>query len=252
MRGGAAPAIPIEEPEISVEPNQAPGFPPSQVPSSEVYSGATTTTAFAVPPSVQQTSSELPPAQESYDTTTYSYVQPGAPHQQPKQVGSMTYTIPPGGGSVMPTQPGQTITYSIPPGGGSVMPAQPGQTITYSVPPGGGSVIPSSQPGQSVVYTSTTVPPPAIQTVQQGAVTTVGLNRNLGRTSVSMPCPFCKNQTMTRAREQFDECTIVAIVLLVLFIWPLFWIPMISPGVSANSRLLGNISPCISRLIFSA
>lgn len=118
-------------------------------------------------------------------------------------------------------------------------------TMIYTIPPSGPNDLTSMPPPVSqspsnqttTRYTKTIIPPPSpaavVQNTQQTqtftVVAPVGLMPKLGRKSVRCTCPYCKNQIVTRLRDQFDECTITAIVLLVLFFWPLFWVPMVSP-----------------------
>ena len=69
--------------------------------------------------------------------------------------------------------------------------------------------------------------PPAVAT---GAATTPArLPGGLGRRPMSVQCPYCSLQGVTRTRNQFDALTIVSVIVLVFFFWPLAWLPLVMP-----------------------
>jgi LITAF-like zinc ribbon domain len=98
-------------------------------------------------------------------------------------------------------------------------------------------------PPATMTTTTTTyvIPPP--QGAPAGAGTAAGaagatqLNSGqLGRDPKRIQCPFCGQHTITRARTQIDVFTIVMVVLLVIFFWPLFWLPLVLPGCKTTEH----------------
>jgi hypothetical protein len=47
--------------------------------------------------------------------------------------------------------------------------------------------------------------------------------------SAQITCPNCHRQATTRTSEVIGAGTIIAIVLLLIFFWPLFWLPLVIP-----------------------
>ena len=52
---------------------------------------------------------------------------------------------------------------------------------------------------------------------------------HLGRYSCQLQCPFCESLISTRVRERSDGMTILFVILLLFFFWPLFWLPFCMP-----------------------
>ena len=76
--------------------------------------------------------------------------------------------------------------------------------------------------------------------------------KNENRTPMTVTCPYCKNQVRTRIEEKNGTCTIVAVIVLVLVCWPLFWIPLCCDCGCKNKdhictschRRIGFFAPC--------
>jgi hypothetical protein len=75
----------------------------------------------------------------------------------------------------------------------------------------------------------------------------------LGRGSAGLQCPHCKRQTITVVRDFIGVGTVVAIVILAVFFWPLCWLPLCIPsckrthhfcGQSTCGRKVGETSVC--------
>lgn len=43
-------------------------------------------------------------------------------------------------------------------------------------------------------------------------------------------CPNCHKQVRTRVQHEVDDGTIVAVIILLLFFWPLLWLPLVLPS----------------------
>ena len=75
--------------------------------------------------------------------------------------------------------------------------------------------------------------------------------QRLGRFSCHMKCPYCPAQMTTRIQYQVSVVTIVAIVIIVMICWPLFWLPLCLPScktaghycVNCQSKV-GQAEPC--------
>mmetsp|Transcript_19555 Transcript_19555/g.27122 ORF Transcript_19555/g.27122 Transcript_19555/m.27122 type:complete len:174 (+) Transcript_19555:141-662(+) len=88
------------------------------------------------------------------------------------------------------------------------------------------------KPATTTTTTTTyTVPPPAApQPVAPGPMPV------FGRDPTGFTCPHCHKNCVTRTRSHPDVVTIVAIILLVLFFWPLFWLPLCLPGCQTTDH----------------
>mmetsp|Transcript_7803 Transcript_7803/g.9368 ORF Transcript_7803/g.9368 Transcript_7803/m.9368 type:complete len:170 (+) Transcript_7803:91-600(+) len=104
----------------------------------------------------------------------------------------------------------------------------------------------TAKPTTTTTTTTTyTVPPPAAQPVAPSPMPV------FGRDPTGFACPHCQKNCVTRTRHHPDWVTIVAIILLVLFFWPLFWLPLCLPGCqtvdhycSCCNRKVGSRSAC--------
>mmetsp|Transcript_29883 Transcript_29883/g.88819 ORF Transcript_29883/g.88819 Transcript_29883/m.88819 type:complete len:161 (-) Transcript_29883:333-815(-) len=106
-----------------------------------------------------------------------------------------------------------------------------------SVPP---AYVPASTVEGSKIASSTKKPStPVTTTTTTTTTTTASRPANLGRSPTGFKCPFCQQEQVTTVREQIDACTIVAIVLLLLFFWPLFWLPLCMPSCKTVEHYCG-------------
>ena len=76
---------------------------------------------------------------------------------------------------------------------------------------------------------------------------------NLGRSPVGLQCPHCHRQTITVVQDRMGLGTLVAVLLLALFFWPLCWLPLCIPSCKTTNhycghfecrRRVGETSPC--------
>lgn len=48
-------------------------------------------------------------------------------------------------------------------------------------------------------------------------------------------CQSCSQPASTRVSKEFGTCTWISVIILILFCFPLFWVPFVCPDVSQNS-----------------
>ena len=60
---------------------------------------------------------------------------------------------------------------------------------------------------------------------------------DLGTRPASITCPYCTSTVSTRTKHNCGDCTLMSVIILLLLIWPLFWIPFICPDVSVSHIL---------------
>ena len=60
-------------------------------------------------------------------------------------------------------------------------------------------------------------------------------------------CPYCKHQGVTRTSEMIDTMTIVAVIVLLLLFWPLFWLPLCMPGCKATEHYCANCNRVVGK-----
>ena len=88
----------------------------------------------------------------------------------------------------------------------------------------------------STTTTATTyIPPPAGVPV----TTTAPPLMNVGVDPMKMRCPHCHQDMLTKTKHQTDAHTVLAVVLLIIFFWPLFWLPFICPACKKNEHYCG-------------
>jgi hypothetical protein len=58
----------------------------------------------------------------------------------------------------------------------------------------------------------------------------------LGMTPKRIVCPICHCQGKTTIRSSVDPCTIIAVVVLFLTFWPIFWLPFLLPGCKTTEH----------------
>jgi len=76
---------------------------------------------------------------------------------------------------------------------------------------------------------------------------------NLGRNPVGLQCPHCGRQTVTVVQDRMGLGTLIAVLALAIFFWPLCWLPLCIPsckvtyhycGHAECRRRVGETSPC--------
>mmetsp|Transcript_2248 Transcript_2248/g.3523 ORF Transcript_2248/g.3523 Transcript_2248/m.3523 type:complete len:167 (-) Transcript_2248:152-652(-) len=74
-----------------------------------------------------------------------------------------------------------------------------------------------------------------------------GGHRGFGRDPCATTCPNCNQQTRTRVTHTIDSVTILAVVLLLLFFWPLFWLPLVIPSCKSSEHYCRNCNYRIAK-----
>mmetsp|Transcript_26427 Transcript_26427/g.41468 ORF Transcript_26427/g.41468 Transcript_26427/m.41468 type:complete len:185 (+) Transcript_26427:68-622(+) len=54
--------------------------------------------------------------------------------------------------------------------------------------------------------------------------------RDLGSRPCSVTCPSCHHTGLTKINQQCGACTWISAILLLLFCFPLFWVPFVCPS----------------------
>jgi hypothetical protein len=83
---------------------------------------------------------------------------------------------------------------------------------------------PAPDAAGTTTTTTYTVSPPEKTTPAGGVPASIGF---LTRSPMTITCPHCAVTAVTRPRSQIDCVTVLCIVLLLLFFWPLFWLPFL-------------------------
>ena len=81
-------------------------------------------------------------------------------------------------------------------------------------------VMQSAQPQAAYAQPVAVAPAAQPQVVASGPVSLPGLGKDPKR----ITCPYCQQSTVTNVSNEIDACTIVAVVVLLLVFWPVFWI----------------------------
>mmetsp|Transcript_28932 Transcript_28932/g.60943 ORF Transcript_28932/g.60943 Transcript_28932/m.60943 type:complete len:177 (-) Transcript_28932:255-785(-) len=77
------------------------------------------------------------------------------------------------------------------------------------------SVLPPELVGSSVTRSVAAEVPP------------VRMRKDLGTKTVSVTCPHCDQRSSTKVVREYGTCTWVTFTLLLLFFFPLFWLPFV-------------------------
>jgi len=86
--------------------------------------------------------------------------------------------------------------------------------------------------------TVTALPPAATQAAQM--YPPLPVLPHLGRLAANYTCPYCSHVGPTILKEKLGVCSIIAIVVLVVVFWPLFWLPLIMPGCKDKEHICPN------------
>ena len=105
------------------------------------------------------------------------------------------------------------------------------------------AVVVTAEPvATSYVQQSSTTIPAANNSTTAGAraiLCEAGVPRvDLGPTPVKITCGGCNHTGPSKTDGQIGTCAIIGIVVLVLFFWPLFWLPLVMNDVSVIIYLI--------------
>jgi len=101
-------------------------------------------------------------------------------------------------------------------------------------------------PSMNPQYAVPTAPPaPGVMTVHQQQQQLVQFYRpipmyNLGRNPVGLQCPYCQRPTITVVQDLVGMGTVIAVIFLALFFWPLCWIPFCIPSCRRTHHFCGH------------
>ena len=84
----------------------------------------------------------------------------------------------------------------------------------------------------------TTLPPAATQAAHMNAPPP--MTPHLGRHAANHNCQYCSHGGPTIMKEKLGMCAIIAIIVLVVCFWPLFWLPFIMPGCKDKEHICQN------------
>ncbi|KAL7517949.1 hypothetical protein ACHAWX_002820 [Stephanocyclus meneghinianus] len=51
--------------------------------------------------------------------------------------------------------------------------------------------------------------------------------RDLGSSPVVLSCPYCSHAGVTKTTRNYGDCTWIAVIILLLVCFPLFWVPFV-------------------------
>lgn len=113
------------------------------------------------------------------------------------------------------------------------------------------ATVPVSSPAPAVTSTTTTSATYTIPASSNGNVNaqhhSTTSTMGIGRKSVSFVCPFCRAQMVTRTKTQIGGVTVIAVVLLLLLFWPLFWLPLCLPSCKTTNHYCSSCNRCIAK-----
>lgn len=71
--------------------------------------------------------------------------------------------------------------------------------------------------------------------------------RDLGSRPVNITCPYCTQTSKTRTNHNCGDCTLISVILLLLFCFPFFWIPFICPSCQDVEHHCGNCGRLVGK-----
>jgi len=99
----------------------------------------------------------------------------------------------------------------------------------------------------SAIVTTSAVPsgsPVVVPATNSRAIATTRgrprLHSNLGRRAHGLRCPHCQRETVTIVEDRIGIGTIIAIVMLAIFFWPLCWLPLCMPSCKRTQHYCGH------------
>ena len=90
-------------------------------------------------------------------------------------------------------------------------------------------------PGTSAATAPEAVVGAPTQTTKMAPIKMPGL----GRQPTGFRCPHCHQEQVTVSRNIIDACTVVAVLVLLVFFWPLFWIPLCTTCCKTTEHYCG-------------
>lgn len=90
-------------------------------------------------------------------------------------------------------------------------------TTTY---PDGRKVTTTEFVPTATAATATPAPAPAASTYHPP-------RHDLGSAQVTVQCPYCNHNGVTRTNQQCGECTWISVIILLLLCFPFAWIPLV-------------------------
>lgn len=70
---------------------------------------------------------------------------------------------------------------------------------------------------------------------------------DLGSRPASVTCPYCTSTVTTRTNHNCGDCTIISVIILLLFFWPLFWVPFVSPSCQDVEHKCSNCNRMVGK-----
>ena len=62
----------------------------------------------------------------------------------------------------------------------------------------------------------------------------------LKRSATGLQCPHCHRQTVTTTRDVIGVGTVIAILVVTILFWPLFWVPLCIPSCKRTNHFCGH------------
>mmetsp|Transcript_28727 Transcript_28727/g.42856 ORF Transcript_28727/g.42856 Transcript_28727/m.42856 type:complete len:184 (+) Transcript_28727:62-613(+) len=156
---------------------------------------------------------------------TVTKTEPSAPPLEDDEIPVVAATAIPAAANFVPTAsatayvPDMPTAANPPPGMSMVT-----KTVTY---PDGRKVTTTEYAPNN----TTAAPAPAPAVAPRAATTQHHPpRRDLGSRSCSVSCPYCQHTGLTKTSQQCGECTWISAILLLLFCFPLFWVPFVCPS----------------------
>lgn len=98
------------------------------------------------------------------------------------------------------------------------VPSAYAQQGTDSIP------IAQAQAVQQQPQTAYAQPRPPQSQMSAAPAVTGPVNMNLGKDPKRITCPYCQQSAVTSTAHTIDACTVIAVVVLLILFWPVFWI----------------------------
>mmetsp|Transcript_31011 Transcript_31011/g.56792 ORF Transcript_31011/g.56792 Transcript_31011/m.56792 type:complete len:192 (+) Transcript_31011:211-786(+) len=71
--------------------------------------------------------------------------------------------------------------------------------------------------------------------------------RDLGARPMNVTCPYCNATGKTRVNQNCGDCTIISVIVLLLFCFPFFWVPFICPSCMDSEHHCSNCGRIVGK-----
>jgi len=135
----------------------------------------------------------------------------------------------------------------LPPPPPTVPPGMIAKTVTTNYPDGRQVTTTEYQPAAASTVANGAAPASSPTPANPAASQYHAPRRDLGARPISITCPYCGQTGRTRTNHNCGDCTLVTVIVLLLFCFPFFWVPFICPSCQDTEHHCSNCGRLVGK-----